>query len=125
MHIAHKAEDTDDVRYLNNKTGLFEALTVDAQQNVGNWLSMALNSAGHVYIAYQDKTSADLKLALNLSGTFLAYDIDTYGNVGQHTAIGVTPGKEVVIVYYAAAQTGLKSSVVTVVNTEDQNCDGF
>ncbi|NLI82633.1 MAG: VCBS repeat-containing protein [Deltaproteobacteria bacterium] len=117
VHISYYDVTNGDLKYANNKSGAFVAVTVDGGgaggPNVGEFSSIALDNLGNVHISYYDATNGALNYATNASGAFVVFPAIDGGiggglDAGQDTSIFVDANGTVHISYYDVANGDLK-----------------
>jgi len=86
--------------------------SISSANNIGQFLSLALNSSGFPIISYYDATSQDLMLAVCSDPTCTTapttFPVDTAGNVGQYTSVQMATGNIPVISYHDVTNGDLK-----------------
>jgi hypothetical protein len=83
--------------------------TLDSAGTVGQYASIALDSANKVHIAYYDATDGYLKHITDAAGSWgLPEPVDTNGDVGRNASIAVDSSDQVHIAYYDATNGDLK-----------------
>jgi secreted trypsin-like serine protease len=97
--------------------GPFTTVTVDSTDNVGEFISLALNSSGFPVISYRDVTNADLKIAVcgdaacTTSTRTTVDKTDGTDSVGWHTSLALNSAGFPVISYYDITNADLKVAV--------------
>ncbi len=99
-----------DVSYEPCETGCctWHVQTVDAEGDVGEYLSMGIDSWGETHIAYFDATNQDLKYAHGDSGAWEIKTVDAVGSVGRSCSLHVTAFGSVRISYHDQTTDTLK-----------------
>jgi hypothetical protein len=107
-----------------DQTADWNKTAVDADGDVGQYTSIAVNSSGDHMISYYDVTNTDLKFALchALAGThgscgqggdWTTETVDSGGDVGSYSDIAVDATRHPVISYYDRTNDGLKFAIGT------------
>jgi hypothetical protein len=84
------------------------ARTIDAGNDVGQFLSMALTSTGKPAIAYYDVFNANLKYAEWTGSKWSVSTVDSGGKVGLYTSLGFDQYDDPIITYYTKTNGDLK-----------------
>jgi hypothetical protein len=100
---------------------------IDSIGNVGQFTSIAIDSAGKTHISYYDAGNSWLKYATNTSGAWNTYMIDNSPNVGMYSSIAVDSNGNAHMSYYDATNKTLKYATnisgVWVAITVDSSAD--
>ncbi|MFA5795483.1 MAG: DUF2341 domain-containing protein [Candidatus Brocadiia bacterium] len=84
-------------------------VTIDSQDNTGNYPSMGMDNNNKLHIAYYDATKSDLKYATNISGTWATEIIDGLNsNTGDFPSLAIDNSGKVHISYFDQASSYLK-----------------
>ncbi len=86
------------LRYLTNKTGVWELYDVDSSESAGNDTQIALDNDDNIHISYIDKEEG-LKYATNKTGDWEYTVVDNNYNVGWNSSIVVDSSNGIHISY--------------------------
>ena len=81
--------------------------TIDSDDIVGEYTSIAIDSNAYTHISYFDSTNSDLKYA-KYNGSWYIETIDSDGIVGEYTSIGIDSNDSIHISYYDNTNSNLK-----------------
>jgi len=109
-------------------------VTVDAEGDVGECTSIAVDASGDPTIAYYDGTNSDLKFAIcdrsasangncDQTADWSMVTVDTEGDVGDDTSIAVDVDGDAVISYRAITNSDLKFAICDRSASANGNCD--
>ncbi len=82
--------------------------TADAEQNVGWYCGIAIDSLNRPHVSYLDSHNADLKYAHKIGTTWQATTVDSDGNVGEATSIALDKSGKPHISYTVLGSGDLK-----------------
>jgi len=114
MYRVKAFNDAGDSEYSNTTgattLGCWTILTLDYEDSVGKYTSMAIDLNDKVYITYFDETNMDLKYVTNKSGTWeaSAVDSDVATITGGFSAIAIDLNGFLHVSYYDATNSDLK-----------------
>ncbi len=111
LHVIYYNTATRNLNYQQfHGDGTSEApVTIDAANDVGQYLSLAEDSTGVLHAAYYDGVNGDLKYARrDLAGTWSTEVVESKNTVGLYPSIAVDANDEPVISYYAKTGGNLK-----------------
>ena len=108
----YKGENDEEWSETNSEKS-FEGITIahqtiDSDGNVGEYASLALDTAGKVHIAYFDATKYNLKYISNQSGPFISSVVDSGGHTGIYTSIAVKNNKVYISYHQYMPQDSLR-----------------
>jgi hypothetical protein len=83
-------------------------MTIDSENDVGQFSSIAVDVDGEVHISYYDATMGRLMYAFTSAGAWIPLVGDNVGNVGQYSSIAVDSNRSAHISYYDATNGNLK-----------------
>ncbi|MFB3888040.1 MAG: 6-bladed beta-propeller [Candidatus Bathyarchaeia archaeon] len=81
---------------------------VDSAANVGQWSSLALDSAGRPHISYYDNSTFDLKYARWNGSAWAVETVDSDGDVGRYSSIALDSAGNPRIAYNNVSNGDLK-----------------
>ena len=105
-----------------DQTGDWSTVTADADETVGLWSSIAIDTNGNPMISYYDWTNQDLKFAIcdlsksangncDQTGDWSAETVDVVGDVGRFTSIAVNTNGAPTISYHDLTNADLKFAI--------------
>jgi hypothetical protein len=101
-------------------TGTATITTIDGDDNVGMWTSIAIGSNGHPVISYFDDSNDNLKVAActtrDCTGTATITTLDVTNNVGEQTSITIGTSGFPIISYRDVTNGNLKVAACTTVD---------
>jgi len=97
-----------DLKYATDASGSWVATTVDSDDDVGAYTSLALDASGFAHITYFDTTNGDLKYADNTTGVWVAETVDSEGDVGYYSSLKMDADGTAHISYYDNTKGDLK-----------------
>jgi len=83
-------------------------MSIDSENDVGQFSSIAVDAEGNVYISYYDATMGRLMYAFTSGGAWVIQVGDNVGNVGQYSSIAVDSNGSAHISYFDATSGHLK-----------------
>lgn len=83
-------------------------MSIDSENDVGQFSSIAVDAEGNVHISYYDATMGRLMYAFTSEGAWVIQVGDNVGNVGQYSSIAVDSNGSAHISYYDATNGHLK-----------------
>jgi hypothetical protein len=111
-HVSYWFVDEGDVRYAfgENLSGelAWSIQDVDQEDNIGENISLALDSKDRPHISYYDRTHGDLKYAYMAESGWIVTVVDSTGDVGIHTSIEVDQFDHIHIAYFDYSNADLK-----------------
>jgi hypothetical protein len=111
-HVSYWFVDEGDVRYGfgGNVSGelSWNIQDVDQEDNIGENISLALDSKDRPHISYYDRTHGDLKYAYMAESGWIVTVVDSTGDVGIHTSIEADQFDHVHIAYFDYSNADLK-----------------
>jgi hypothetical protein len=111
-HVGYQYVDDGDVRYASDVTDDVSASwsieVVDDENDVGGYLSLALDSHDLPHISYYDGANGDLKYAYHDGEQWVIQVVDSEGDVGLHTSIELDERDLPHIAYFDFSNAALK-----------------
>ena len=100
--------------YRDPDTGVWQPEEVDVIGTVGMYSSLAVDSAGGIYISYFDSTGGNLKFAYDDGVEWLIITVDGLVDyVGEYTSLVLDEASVPHITYYDATNDELKHATIT------------
>jgi hypothetical protein len=111
-HVGYQYVDDGDVRYASDvrddASASWSIEDVDDENDVGGYLSLALDSHDLPHISYYDGTNGDLKYAYHDGEQWVIQVVDSEGDVGLHTSIELDERDLPHIAYFDFSKAALK-----------------
>jgi fibronectin type 3 domain-containing protein len=89
-------------------SGNWITMSIDSENDVGQFSSIAVDAEGNVHISYYDATMGRLMYAFTSEGAWVIQVGDNVGNVGQYSSVAVDSNGSAHISYYDATNGHLK-----------------
>lgn len=83
-------------------------MTIDSENDVGQFSSIAVDAEGNIHISYYDATIGRLMYAFTSEGAWIPLVGDNVGDVGQYSSIAVDSNGSAHISYYDSTDGHLK-----------------
>jgi len=100
--------------YRDPDTEVWQSEVVDAVGTVGMHSSLAVDSAGRIYISYYDSSGGNLKFAYDDGSEWLVIIVDgLVDHVGEYTSLVLDDAGVPHITYYDATNDELKHATIT------------
>ena len=96
----------NDAKYFSSFDSSYH--TIDSADDVGEYISMDMDSNGYPHVAYYDSTNGDLKYAYKDSSGWHVSIVDSADDVGEYPSIKVDLSGDVYISYYNVTGGDLK-----------------
>lgn len=95
-----------DLHHATNSSGSWQTATVDSTGNVGNGISLALDSSNNVHMSYRNQTTTAGGTLKYATGTYNSYTVSTVdstdGAAYGQTFLGINGSNKPVITYHIA-----------------------
>ena len=90
LHIISYRDDAqEDLKYTTNESGSWQTTTIDSNQNVGQYCSVAIDSADGLHVSYHKNEGNDLKYAYKAAGSSSWSKLIVDGTGGKYTSIAI------------------------------------
>lgn len=89
-------------------SGNWITMSIDSENDVGQFSSIAVDADGEIHISYYDATLGRLMYAHTSNGAWVIEVGDNVGNVGQYSSIAIDSNGSVHISYYDVTNGNLK-----------------
>ena len=90
LHIISYRDDAqEDLKYTTNESGSWQTTTIDSNQNIGQYCSVAIDSADGLHVSYHKYEGSDLKYAYKAAGSSSWSNVIVDGTGGKYTSIAI------------------------------------
>jgi hypothetical protein len=90
LHIISYRDDAqEDLKYTTNESGSWQTTTIESNQNVGQYCSVAIDSADGLHVSYHKNEGNDLKYAYKAAGSSSWSNVIVDGTGGKYTSIAI------------------------------------
>ncbi len=117
---------SENLMYARRSGGIWSLVVVDSSTAVGQYCSLALDTAGNPHIAYFDAASQALRYATSVAGAWTLEVVDNSANVGLHTSMVLDDADQPHVAYQNRSDFGLRyasksNGLWTIENVVSQN----